>query len=339
MKKILYSIMALAISAFALQSCEDVPAPYDIPGEGGNTDNPSVVEPKGDGTEANPYNIAAAIAATETLASGETTPNNLYIKGVVTNVKECSAQFGNATFYLGDDISSTKTFYVYRAKGLNNQKIKADDEVQEGDTIIVCGPVTNYNGTIETVQNGAYIYYHSRMGGSTGGGVTGDAQGNGKVRRPLFQLQAAHDIDVHILIRKAQTRLFLQHRKQQHEAVLIDACGHAAGIAEGGGIDEGLYFHQHGTGTLHRAGHRTAGGIFAGKEQTGRIRYFHHTGIPIILAEVFYHVTVLDSFADGVGQYSFQTIACRELYTSFIGGKEDNQTIVTFLLTDSHFLA
>ena len=81
MKKILYSIMALAISAFALQSCEDVPAPYDIPGEGGNTDNPSVVEPKGDGTEANPYNIAAAIAATETLASGETTPNNLYIKG------------------------------------------------------------------------------------------------------------------------------------------------------------------------------------------------------------------------------------------------------------------
>ena len=190
MKKILYSIMALAISAFALQSCEDVPAPYDIPGEGGNTDNPSVVEPKGDGTEANPYNIAAAIAATETLASGETTPNNLYIKGVVTNVKECSAQYGNATFYLGDDISSAKTFYVYRAKGLDNQKIKADDEVQEGDTIIVCGPVTNYNGTIETVQNGAYIYYHSRLSGGNNGG-SADAEGNGSFESPYNLAGAA----------------------------------------------------------------------------------------------------------------------------------------------------
>ena len=184
MKKILYSIMALAISAFTLQSCEDVPAPYDIPGQGGNTDNPSVVEPKGDGTEANPYNIAAAIAATETLASGETTPNNLYIKGVVTNVKECSAQYGNATFYLGDDLSSTKTFYVYRAKGLNNQKIKADDEVMEGDTIIVCGPVTNYNGTIETVQNGAYICYNSRNGQGSGGTTTGDPKGDGTEANP-----------------------------------------------------------------------------------------------------------------------------------------------------------
>lgn len=190
MKKILYSIMALAISAFTLQSCEDVPAPYDIPGEGGNTETPSEVEPVGDGTEANPYNIAAALAATSTLAPGETTPGNLYIKGVVTSVKECSADFGNATFYLGDDLSSTKTFYVYRAKGLNNQNIKADDEVQEGDTIIVCGPVTNYSGTIETVQKGAYIYYNSRIGGSTGGGEVGEAKGDGTLENPYNSVAA-----------------------------------------------------------------------------------------------------------------------------------------------------
>lgn len=190
MKKILYSIMALAISAFTLQSCEDVPAPYDIPGEGGNTETPSEVEPVGDGTEANPYNIAAALAATSTLAPGETTPGNLYIKGVVTSVKECSADFGNATFYLGDDLSSTKTFYVYRAKGLNNQNIKADDEVQEGDTIIVCGPVTNYSGTIETVQKGAYIYYNSRIGGSTGGGEVGEAKGDGSLENPYNSVAA-----------------------------------------------------------------------------------------------------------------------------------------------------
>lgn len=35
MKKILYSVLALAIAAFTFTSCEDVPAPYDIPEEGG----------------------------------------------------------------------------------------------------------------------------------------------------------------------------------------------------------------------------------------------------------------------------------------------------------------
>ena len=82
MKKILYSIMALAISAFTLQSCEDVPAPYDIPGEGGNTEKPEV-ELVGDGTLENPYNAAAANAVAAALPVDGVTDHDVYIKGKI----------------------------------------------------------------------------------------------------------------------------------------------------------------------------------------------------------------------------------------------------------------
>ena len=164
MKKIFYSIMALAIAAMTFQSCEDVPMPYDMPG---SEDKPTVVEPAGTGTKDDPYNIAGILEATESLNSGENLPEKVYFKGVVTSVKECSPSYGNATFYLGDDIESSKTFYVYQCLGLGNKNITSEDEVQVGDTITIYGTVTNYNGTIETAKKEAYIYESSR-GGSSG---------------------------------------------------------------------------------------------------------------------------------------------------------------------------
>lgn len=186
MKKIFYSLFALAISALTLQSCEDVPAPYDIPGSG---EKPSVVEPAGTGTEADPYNIAGILKATESLASGENLPEKVYFKGVVTSVKECSPSYGNATFYLGDDIESTKTFYVYQCLGVGNKNITSEDEVQIGDTITIYGTITNYNGTIETAKKDAYIFKSSR-GGASGPVVEGEAKGTGTLEDPYNSVAA-----------------------------------------------------------------------------------------------------------------------------------------------------
>ena len=67
MKKILYSVFAFAMAAFTLTSCEDVPAPYDMPDEG-DIDKPAVFEPEGSGTQDDPYNVAAIIQEAENLA-------------------------------------------------------------------------------------------------------------------------------------------------------------------------------------------------------------------------------------------------------------------------------
>ena len=86
MKKTLYSLLAITLTAFTLTSCEDVPAPYDDPNDN-PIDEPEVIEPAGDGTLANPFNVAATIAEAEKLASGEETTEEIYqSSGISTEV-------------------------------------------------------------------------------------------------------------------------------------------------------------------------------------------------------------------------------------------------------------
>ena len=86
MKKIIYSLFVLAMAAFTCSSCEDVPAPYDMPTK------PETPELSTDGTEANPYTVAdAKIAATGT---------NVFVKafivGYVPDKALNEAIFGDA---------------------------------------------------------------------------------------------------------------------------------------------------------------------------------------------------------------------------------------------------
>ena len=71
MKKFWKSLMFAALGVFALSSCEDVPAPYAIPGT--ETTPKVVIEPEGDGTIANPYNVAKvkALVAEGNAPTGE----------------------------------------------------------------------------------------------------------------------------------------------------------------------------------------------------------------------------------------------------------------------------
>ena len=61
MKKILYSVMALAIAAMTFTACEDVPAPYDTPTGGGSGGGGTEVTYEGEGTLEKPYTVADAI--------------------------------------------------------------------------------------------------------------------------------------------------------------------------------------------------------------------------------------------------------------------------------------
>ena len=190
MKKIMFTLLAFAMAAFTLTSCEDVPAPYEIPGGGnGGGDTPATEVAEGDGTVASPFNI---IAVNDFIKAGEGLDKTVYIKGIISEVKECSANFGNATFYITSDGTTDKTsFYVYRVKGLNNQKITSDEAVKVGDEVVICSTVTNYNGTYETVQNAGYIY--SLNGKTSEGGdtpSTGEAKGDGSKENPFNSVAA-----------------------------------------------------------------------------------------------------------------------------------------------------
>ena len=86
----------------------------------------------------------------------------------MSQIKEISAQYGNATFYVSDDGTTNNQFYVYRALGLGNKSVTDENFLKVGDEVIVCGKLANYNGTLETSQKNAYVY--SVNGNTEGGG-------------------------------------------------------------------------------------------------------------------------------------------------------------------------
>ena len=195
MKKFIYSMFALAISAMTFTSCEDVPAPYALPGN----EDPVVIEPTGSGTLEDPYNVAAALDYVNGLAADAESPQDVYIKGKVvsvnTNYNESEPQFGNAVFYISDDGTSAKQFYVYRALYLGNKKYTSGTTLAKGDEVIICGKVVNYKGTTpETVQSKAFLYSLNGVTEGGGDGDAGEGKGSGTLNDPFNSVAAANAV-------------------------------------------------------------------------------------------------------------------------------------------------
>lgn len=166
MKKLIYSMLALAIATLAFTSCEDVPAPFDTDyhENGGSIST----DPTGEGTVASPYNVAKVI---QIIKAGEQTDKEVYFKGIITNIKEIdTGQFGNAIYSVSDTKEGKNPFLVYRGKGLNGQKFTTGNEINVGDTVVVLGQLTIFNGTLETTPGSKIISINGK--GSTGGDET-----------------------------------------------------------------------------------------------------------------------------------------------------------------------
>ena len=196
MKRIASYLIALATMAFTFTSCEDVPSPF------GEIVQPSgeekvVIEPTGSGTEKDPYNVAAVLEFVSGLGADTPSEKEVYFKGYAVELTDISAQYGNATFTISDDVDGkANKFTVYRAAGLGNQKVTDASFIKQGDVVVICGKVTNYKGnTPETVQGSAYVYsVNGNTGGGGGGGDTPSGSDIGSKDAPLTCAQALEKI-------------------------------------------------------------------------------------------------------------------------------------------------
>ena len=162
MKKTILSLLAIAAVAFAFTACSDVPVPEgystDPNAHGGSGGGGAVA---GDGTEANPFNIAGAIAKCKEIGSTVST-DKYYIKGVAADnytISESEAGYGNASFDMVDAVGSSDKFKAFQVYGTNGTKLTKGFSLNQGDEVIIYGPIYNYNGkTPETGGKGvAYI--------------------------------------------------------------------------------------------------------------------------------------------------------------------------------------
>lgn len=162
MKKFIYSCLFLAMAAITFSSCEDVPAPYNMP-----TENESQkVLPSGTGTAADPFNVAGVVKYIDEGGSAET---EVYVKGKVVSVEQGSwkADYGSLKYYISEDGTPTNQFYVFNGyAGPNRTKFTGEDALKQGDEVVICGKVDVYNGTKEFLANN-YIVSLNGVGGTT----------------------------------------------------------------------------------------------------------------------------------------------------------------------------
>lgn len=184
MKKIIYSVMMLAMAAFSFTSCEDVPMPYDMPGSASDKDEP-LVQLVGDGTVENPYNVASALYL---ITEGKTTDEAVAVEGIISQIDEIDTGFGNATYYISDDGTTAKQLEVFRGYSLNGDRFKDKAEIKVGDKVIIYGQLVYYNQKTPEFTQGSSIY---SLNGQGGGSVpAGEAKGSGTQADP-FNVAAA----------------------------------------------------------------------------------------------------------------------------------------------------
>lgn len=118
----------------------------------GKTTDDTPVEPK---DTAN-YTVAEASAI---LAAGTETSDVVYVTGKISQIDEVSTDFGNATYYISDDGTTTAQLEVFRGKYLNNEKFTAEDQIKVGDEVKLAGVLKNYtkNDTTTPEITNSYI--------------------------------------------------------------------------------------------------------------------------------------------------------------------------------------
>lgn len=186
MKKFIYSCLFLAMAAITFSSCEDVPAPYNMPTE----DETPEVQPAGTGTAADPFNVAGVEKYIDEGGSAET---EVYVKGKVVSVVQGSwdANYGSLKYYISEDGTATNQFYVFNGyAGPNRTKFSGEDALKQGDEVVICGKVDSYNGTKEFLV-GNYIVSLNGVGGTdTPGTPSGEAKGTGTEADPFNSVAA-----------------------------------------------------------------------------------------------------------------------------------------------------
>lgn len=116
----------------------------------------NIYDPKGL-TAGNPLTAAEAY---DRIKDGDYDSDvSYYVSGIVTRFQGADIMSDNTSYryYFSADGTATKEMLSYGGKGLNNVAFASADDLQVGDDIVVCGPMTLYSSQPE-MNSGNYIY-------------------------------------------------------------------------------------------------------------------------------------------------------------------------------------
>lgn len=114
-------------------------------------------EGTGEGTLESPYDAARALSIASELDS-EGKAEGKYVKGKVSEIREISTDFGNATYYISaDGTKDGAQFSIYRGYYLGGERFTSEDQLKVGDEVVLFGDLVNYKGNTPQMTQGGRI--------------------------------------------------------------------------------------------------------------------------------------------------------------------------------------
>ena len=139
------------------------------------------------GTLKNPYE-ASELA--ELLKAGTAIEGNVYARGIINKIDNVNLTYGNAQYWLSTD-GTTADLEVYRGFWYGGENFTAEDQIKEGDEVVVYGAVKVYNGTAEFDAKN-YIY---TLNGKAAPAGDGTAENPYNVTKLAGMLLAGETVD------------------------------------------------------------------------------------------------------------------------------------------------
>ena len=182
MKKILNALFVALLAVFTFSSCSDVPAPYEIlePGSG----NQGGVQPTGEGTKENPYNVVAA----QQNQNGSVAWVEGYIVGTIENVYDEKGEFaGNKANFSGPFEIKTNVMIAASADETNEKnclpvKLKGGSDLSNAlnlqdhpenlkGKLLIQGKLAKGFGKAALIETTAAVFNDKEVGEEQGGGT------------------------------------------------------------------------------------------------------------------------------------------------------------------------
>ena len=182
MKKILNALFVALLAVFTFSSCSDVPAPYEIlePGSG----NQGGVQPTGEGTKENPYNVVAA----QQNQNGSVAWVEGYIVGTIESLYDKDGNFtGNKANFSGPFEIKTNVMIAASADETNEKnclpvKLKGGSDLSNAlnlqdhpenlkGKLLIQGKLAKGFGKAALVETTAAVFNDKEVGEEQGGGT------------------------------------------------------------------------------------------------------------------------------------------------------------------------
>ena len=161
------SVTALANNSTDRTSSFKVKTDFDfrtvtVSQKGSKGEDPNVT-PSGKGTASDPYNVAASLEKAKSLQAynngddlSSANSAEIYTTGKIVSV-DIDPSYGNATYYISADGTSTVQLMVYRGRYYGGDPFTGKDQLKVGDEVVVNGTIVNFKGDTPEFTTGSKI--------------------------------------------------------------------------------------------------------------------------------------------------------------------------------------